>query len=643
MKKSRICVNTIVDIISKEIGISRGAVRLIVTQLLELIEENTCKNEKTTLRGFGTFYLKRRKPRRYKNRKTGEIKLSDASPIPAFRPSKVLLEAFTSIIVDRNVSLKDLPNGVLPPLKKKQTHTSSLIENNDTIVEVKSTPNKKQTDDLRIGYIPDSTLESWNFYPIVSMPKENALLKLPRNGRSNIKGYKEDDFINAITNSALNISISDNMHLSVPYRRQPYEPDIVLSDDQIGLYVDIEIDEPYDGCSRISTHTIEGNDDIRNIFFKESGWVVVRFTEKQVHQNCESCIQFLKFLLERLRRNCKDTRNINIEHESRWNRAQSVIWERELYREKYLGILSFNKQKRGIRILCSNSESEEIEQSITRSPVPYIPQISTSEKTVPKAKHLVGPDIHKKIEPSLNHIYPPKLRFDDGRHIYAPKEDKTGNSDHISVTTLIDQFFPYFDTEAYIERKIAETGKSRKEIEEELKQPADRGTYMHEQIEHFLKGEKYDSELEEFKLFMDFYNEQVQPKGLVFDSAEFPIELPEYNIAGTVDALFRKPNGEYVMIDWKRSTHLIIDGYAKKFGYGRGLSVLSHLDNSSYYKYELQQSFYKYILEEKYNIKVSSMILAVLHPEYDRYYTIKLSEYRKQEVLDMIESYENIK
>lgn len=36
------------------------------------------------------------------------------------------------------------------------------------------------------------------------------------------------------------------------------------------------------------------------------------------------------------------------------------------------------------------------------------------------------------------------------------------------------------------------------------------------------------------------------------------------------------------------------------------------------------------------------MILAVLYPEYDRYYVIKLSEYRRKEVMDMIESYENI-
>jgi hypothetical protein len=30
------------------------------------------------------------------------------------------------------------------------------------------------------------------------------------------------------------------------------------------------------------------------------------------------------------------------------------------------------------------------------------------------------------------------------------------------------------------------------------------------------------------------------------------------------------------------------------------------------------------------------MILCVLHPDYDRYYTIKLSDYRKDEIEEML-------
>ena len=53
-------------------------------------------------------------------------------------------------------------------------------------------------------------------------------------------------------------------------------------------------------------------------------------------------------------------------------------------------------------------------------------------------------------------------------------------------------------------------------------------------------------------------------------------------------------------------------------------------------------SIYKYILEKEYGMKISSMILAVIHPQYDRYYAIKLSNYREKEVTDMLEAIDMI-
>jgi hypothetical protein len=176
----------------------------------------------------------------------------------------------------------------------------------------------------------------------------------------------------------------------------------------------------------------------------------------------------------------------------------------------------------------------------------------------------------------------------------------------------------------------------REEVVRKMLEPSERGTFMHQQIEYFLKGKPHEEDFKEFQMFRKFHEEQVLRRGLEFYDAEKIVTLPQYGIAGTVDALFRKPDGTFVMVDWKRSKNLIIDGYPKKYGPGRGLSILAHLDNSSYYHYELQQSFYKYILETEYGMKVSSMILCVLHPDYDRYYTIKLTEYRKDEVEEML-------
>ena len=638
--------------IAEQTGLPLSTVKEILSWFLITVNNKVREGERVTFRGFGSFHLKKRKPRRYRNIRTGEVEITTGEPIVSFAPSRFLTEAVNAdktILVGSNNSKKETPPSIKPQPRVKPklpaVHNSYECEESPYVTVIKSVPNPRQTTDLRIGYTPHHSMDNEDSYPLVLTPNQSSLLKLPRDGRSDIRGYKEADFMAALCASNLGVAVSSNYHLSIPFRTIPYEPDIVIYDESINLYIDVEIDEPYDGYSRLIIHHAESNDKIRDTYFKESGWVVVRFTERQVHQHCDDCIKFLKDLIAMLKSGSKGIDRFTGQ-ESRWNLQQGIKWERDLYREKYLGIQSFSKQTRSIKIVCDNA-MEEIDKLIPRT---EIHPKSSSQKHLDiegakadNSRSKLSESIPARVSRPFTDAHPPKLSFDENSHSYFAPEDLSGNSDHISVTTLIDRFFPSFDEEAYIKKRMAETGMTEEEVRKEMSEPSSRGTFIHKQIESFLMGDDFDDTSKEFRHFMKFYEEKIVTKGLVFDSAEISIELHEYNIAGTVDALFKKPNGEYVMVDWKRSKHLIIDGYPKKYGYGRGLSVLSHLDNSSYYKYELQQSFYKYILEKEYGIKISSMILAVLHPDYDRYYTIKLSNYRKQEVLDMIDAYANIK
>ena len=641
----------LVDLLSKRTGLPRSKVNVIMTAFINTIIATVSEDDKILLRGFGTFDKKTSKSRKYRDFHTGEIKYSSTTTTPVFRPSKALIQKLN--LTESNASdATEVLTSISRRHKNKQSTTKisigQLQESTGECEVIISQPNPKQTNNLRILYLPNNGIDSFNHYPIVYTPTSDSFVKLPREGRSDIRGYKESDFYAQIKSSLPEISVSDNYHVRIPGRYRPYEPDIVIYDETLNLYIDVEIDEPYDGYSRVVTHNIEGNDSIRDVFFKESGWIVVRFTEKQVHKCPEQCIVFLRNIIDVMRNQSKPTLSI-IEKEDRWNYIQAAKWEQENYREKYLGIQSFQRQIRTKKVQCLDEE-EGIDAVIKRTPdVSSISKENDTHTPPYLSNHpsrFVEPvNLKESIKTdtdSLSYVKPPILSFNEDRHTYSAPGDNTGNSDRISVTTLIDQFFPRFDEESYIKKRMEETGMTEAEVRKEMAEPSERGTYLHKQIENYLTGQSYDDSMIEFHHFRSFYEEQIVRRGLIFDSAEYAIELKESNIAGTVDALFRKSNGEYVMVDWKRSKHLIIDGYAKKYGFGRGLSVLSHLDNSSYYKYELQQSFYKYILEKEYGIKVSSMILAVLYPDYDRYYSIRITEYRKQEVLDMIETYETI-
>ncbi|MBQ3734194.1 MAG: hypothetical protein II859_09570 [Bacteroidales bacterium] len=432
-------------------------------------------------------------------------------------------------------------------------------------------------------------------YPIISWSTKNADIIPPQFGRSDIHGFSDDCFWIILKNSNLQPLLRRDVCLPVPCRAIPYEPAIALIDEAAGIFVDVEIDVPYHGWYRFPMHHTEGKDGVRDSYFNDCSWTVVRFTERQVREQPEGCVELLQQVVARLRGTSEKIR-CNVTPEKRWTQREAVEMEKNLVREKYLQIQTFD---------CPDHLPS------------LVHAIATAHTPTPQAQR-------------------PDIVFCEATHTYADARNQTGTADYTSVTTLIEKFFLFFDEEAYIQKFMAESGKSREEVIKKMLEPSERGTFMHQQIEYFLKGKPHEEDFKEFQMFRKFHEEQILRRGLTFYDAERIVTLPQYGIAGTVDALFRKPDGSFVMVDWKRSKNLIIDGYPKKYGTGRGLSILVHLDNSSYYHYELQQSFYKYILETEYGMKVSSMILCVLHPDYDRYYTIKLGEYRIREVEEMV-------
>ena len=388
---------------------------------------------------------------------------------------------------------------------------------------IKSEPNQEQTDDLRILFNPNSHFaqEEQYLYPVVKMPKSNTILKLPRNGRSNQKGYKEKDFYNQLKQNITDIEMTDNVHMVIPNFNKPYEPDIVLFDKNLNLYIDIEIDEPYDGYYRYPTHFINPEDEIkqdniRDLFFIESGWIVIRFTEKQVHCQAYECIDYVRNVLNSLyNRNFVTDTTCN--RENQWDYNQCIQWQKIYYREKYLGIERFQKQYSYKEIEIDTNETESIENFIQRT----------------KKFKFDG--------------WNSSIAFDEESHKYIHPKDETGNAEYISVTTLIERFFP-FDLKRYIERKAEEENRTEDDVLDEYllmrDEAAEKGTYLHNQIECFLKQEKFDSDSSEFELFLEFYNKEIKPRNLLFFDAERMIFSDKYNVAGTIDCLFKTTQEE---------------------------------------------------------------------------------------------------
>ncbi len=241
-----------------------------------------------------------------------------------------------------------------------------------TFIEVK--PEEQKTIKF-IGYTPNTLFETIysKFYPQVIMPLSKSVIKFPRKGRSTAKGFTEDYFHKfLLTHFKSQFQIFNDRFVLVKSNQNPYEPDFTLIDEKDGLnlFLDIEIDEPYDGYKRNAIHYI-GFDDNRNEFFKHRGWLTIRFAEIQIFKKPENCCRYIYEVIQSVNPKVKIPSGLegcnSVEKIPQWTKEQAEIWEKEKYRESYLGIDSFGIQNRN-EIFGRLNETEiglQIEQKVT--------------------------------------------------------------------------------------------------------------------------------------------------------------------------------------------------------------------------------------------------------------------------------------
>lgn len=216
------------------------------------------------------------------------------------------------------------------------------------------------------------------------------------------------------------------------------------------------------------------------------------------------------------------------------------------------------------------------------------------------------------------------------------------NHQHLmGSTSLIKSYFPQFDADTVLSqmrsRPSWKTGKYNGMTDEEIKAmwnkdntlAADLGTAMHERIENFYDlnvddwetaffrsiregetPENLEKERKKFEIFEKFRKK----KGWKIRRVEWLIWDAFFEVAGMIDAVFENPEGELVVVDWKRSKEIKLENRFEciKEGPTKGL------DNCNYEHYRLQASLYAYILKKRYKLVVAEHAYIVsIHPNYD--------------------------
>ncbi|MEC8097632.1 MAG: hypothetical protein VX074_00550 [Bacteroidota bacterium] len=240
-----------------------------------------------------------------------------------------------------------------------------------------------------------------------------------------------------------------------------------------------------------------------------------------------------------------------------------------------------------------------------------------------------------------------KISFDEDTHTYFVNGEKV----NFSVTEIVEKFFPKFDSEYWSNYKAKEKlnhlkfydedtlQKTKSEIllewDNKRKISSEKGSLLHKQIENYYNKAESKIDVEEFKYFLDFL--KTYPKLKPYRT-EWQIYDSSLSLAGTIDMVYKKNNGELFLFDWKRSKKILdVNGKILSNHYEYGLEDLSHIGASSFNKYCLQLNIYRKILENNYDKKISSMNILVLHSKYDTYCHLKVPK-MEEEALFLIKN-----
>ena len=502
---------------------------------------------------------------------------------------------------------------------------------NDSIKQIDQIVTKKGESILYTGYKRPAEFSNptpWN-YPMVKFPKEKTVIREPREFRRQLRGFMENEFQKKLEEFfSIAFKVSGEGSIPTSASSRPYEPDITLItlQNQLNIFIDIEIDEPYAAIKRNPMHCIDA-DNLRDYFFTDRGWIVIRFTEIQIKKEYKKCLAFVAKVLKSINpifivpEELKGLAELTTEKQ--WTALEAQKWEKAKYREGYLGIKSFGlvPLEDTNQSLILTEEEKKIESLVIQT-IKIVGEKGDAFEINNKNSHSRDKRIHFVED---GHIY-----LIDGVHAR-------------SVTELINTCFPIYDVESWSGYIASRENRTAADVLTQWKKDGllsqQLGTILHQNIEKFYHAQN-PIQNEEFQQFLNFHTAHMHLKAYrtewrIFDEVNL--------IAGTIDLICKNDEGTYEIYDWKRSKKVIDPRTGNVMQLNRynhnGIGSFSGLSDTSYSRYCLQQNVYRHLLETNYGIKIKNMYLVIMHPLLSNYYKVEVPRLDKEVKLLLSKNY----
>lgn len=180
--------------------------------------------------------------------------------------------------------------------------------------------------DQKMGYLKAL------FQGYIALPDGNGTAK---------QGVSEKEFFRYLLCAFPGNIICQAVEFEIPGSPRRYSADFILYHQSSGLALDIEIDEPYTGDTGKPHHCIDVDDDkIRNRFFLQRNWCVVRFAEVQVVRHPWSCCKAIAQIIARLTGDDSVfillQRLADVPLQKQWTKREARLMAKNNYRQSYL-------------------------------------------------------------------------------------------------------------------------------------------------------------------------------------------------------------------------------------------------------------------------------------------------------------------
>ena len=244
------------------------------------------------------------------------------------------------IEVIKNVSSSEVKEPTLT--YKTEVKPKPIVKTKTTEILPKAIvePNKFDNENKFVNYTSTHNGNE-DSYPILKIPNKDCIVRTHRIGTTKRKGFKDESFEKSISTLLSNkYQVSGDVRLNTGKSTRPFEPDIaIICSTKKNIRIDIEIDEPYAGITRQPTHCA-GEDVNRDNYFRDRGWIVIRFSEYQIHTKEKECLKFIATIINSIDSSFQipnDLQNLpKIQNENLWDIVQAQKWEKVNYRENYL-------------------------------------------------------------------------------------------------------------------------------------------------------------------------------------------------------------------------------------------------------------------------------------------------------------------